>query len=380
MNVNKKIMFVVGETSADLHTSAVLEKLKILDKEIEFIGTGGDRMIAVGMRTLYHIKDLAILGFSEVIKHIPFIQKVKKNLIKAIYKENIDTIVLVDYPEFNLSLASKIRNKVKNIIFFISPQIWAWRKNRIKRMKKLIDKMIVVFPFEKEIYQQEKIDVEYVGHPLSERINQHNFVPKNILFEKFSLDDKKEILLLMPGSRLQEVKRILPEVVGAAEKLANKYNFQIVVAGSQNISDENYFTFFGNKNFHLIRNYNYELLRYAKFGIIKSGTSTVEAAFSELPFVVVYSTSSLTHFIGKKFIKINYIAMPNIIAGKKIVEELIQKDVNKENIFKVCDHILGDNKKLNIMKNNLRQVKENLDSNNCSAKTAEIIYSFVNGK
>ncbi|MBN1638285.1 MAG: lipid-A-disaccharide synthase [Ignavibacteriales bacterium] len=377
---NKKIMFIVGETSADLHTSVVLDKLKNIDDQLEFIGTGGDKMISSGLNSIYHIRDLSILGFSEVLKHIPFIKKVKKKVIDTINKEKINTVVLVDYPEFNLSIAEKIRNKVKNIIYFISPQIWAWRKGRINKMKRLLDKMIVVFPFEKEIYEQAKIDVEYVGHPLSERISEHKFISRDEFFKKFNLNSTKGILLLMPGSRLQEVKKILPEVMKAAEELANKYNLQIIIAGAQNISDEDYNNFAGSKNFHLLRDFNYELLRYSKFGIIKSGTSTVEAALSELPFVVVYSTSALTHFIGKKLIKINYIAMPNIIANKKIVEELIQKEVNKKRIFETCDKILSDDKKLNTIKSNLRKVKEKLNSQNCSIKTAEIIYSFVNEK
>lgn len=380
MSMNKKIMFIVGETSADLHTSVVLENLKKLDNKLEFIGTGGDKMIAAGLNAIFNIRDLSILGFSEVVKHIPFIRKVKNRLIKTIEREKISTIVLVDYPEFNLSIARKIRNKVKNIIYFISPQIWAWRKGRIKKMKMLIDKMIVVFPFEKEIYEKENIDVEYVGHPITERINEHNFLSRAEFFEKFNLEPTKEILLLMPGSRLQEVKKILPEVMKAAEELAKKYNLQIIIAGAQNISEESYNTFAGSKNFQLLRDYNYELLKYSKFGIIKSGTSTVEAALSELPFIVVYSTSAITHFIGKKLIKINYLAMPNIIANEKIVEELIQKDVNKKRIFETCDKILCDKNILDTIKINLRKVKEKLNSQNCSKKTAEIIYSFVNEK
>jgi len=369
-------MIIAGEASGDLHGSALITELMKLDSSIQIFGIGGNKMIKQGMNTLYHINDMAFLGFSEIIKHLPFIRKVKKKLLNFAEKEKIKTVVLIDYPGFNLSIAKSFNKKGIKNIYYISPQIWAWGNKRIKKIKKLISKMIVLFPFEKEMYEQNNVDAEFVGHPLVKKISNYNFLSKEELITKYSLDTTKEILLLLPGSRKQELEKIFPASIEAAEKLSEKFNLQTVVAGAENI-DESYFNRYKNRfNFKVIKGDTYSLLKNAKFAIVKSGTSTLEAGIIGTPFIVVYATSFLTYKIGKKLVKINNIALANIVAGKTIVEELIQDDVNPDTIYEKSMKIINDEEKYNLLKKNLTVIKNKLKTEgNPSKKAAEIIYA-----
>ncbi len=369
-------MIIAGEASGDLHGSALITELMKLDSSIQIFGIGGNKMIKQGMNTLYHINDMAFLGFSEIIKHLPFIRKVKKKLLNFAEKEKIKTVVLIDYPGFNLSIAKSFNKKGIKNIYYISPQIWAWGNKRIKKIKKLISKMIVLFPFEKEMYEQNNVDAEFVGHPLVKKISNYNFLSKEELITKYSLDTTKEILLLLPGSRKQELEKIFPASIEAAEKLSEKFILQTVIAGAENI-DESYFNRYKNRfNFKVIKGDTYSLLKNAKFAIVKSGTSTLEAGIIGTPFIVVYATSFLTYKIGKKLVKINNIALANIVAGKTIVEELIQDDVNPDTIYERSMKIINDEEKYNLLKKNLTVIKNKLKTEgNPSKKAAEIIYA-----
>lgn len=319
--MNKNLMIIAGEVSGDLHGASLIEELMKLDGNLEIYGIGGDRMQTAGMNLIYHINRMAFLGFIEVVKHIPFIKKVQHDLISVIKEKQIKNVVLIDYPGFNLSIAKKLKAMDINIIYYISPQIWAWGAGRIKKIKKLVSKMLVVFPFEEEIYKNAGVDVEFVGHPLPERINNYNFIPKDEFYNKFNLNDEKGILLILPGSRTHEVEKIFPEVIKAAERTADKFNLQVVIACSPNIDEKVFLKLSGRKKYSVIKGYTYELLKYARLGIVKSGTSTLEAGLFGLPMVIVYKTSYLTYLIGKNLIKVDNIGMANIITGEKLVPD-----------------------------------------------------------
>lgn len=376
----KNIMIIAGEASGDLHGASLISELKKIDESLNVFGIGGNKMESAGMKINYHINKMAFLGFAEVLKHIPFIKKVQKNLINIIKEKKIQNVILIDYPGFNLSFAKKIK-KLKNleikIIYYISPQIWAWGAGRIKKIKKLIDKMIVVFPFEKKLYEDAGVKVEFVGHPLVEKLNNYIFLTKEELYKKLNLDNSKEILLILPGSRAHEVESILPEALNAAEMISNKFNLQIVIAASSNI-DKKLYEDLLNENFNLVSGNTYDLMKYSKFGIIKSGTSTLEAALLELPMVIVYKTGLLTYLIGKKLVKIKNIGMANIILGEKIVPELIQNDVSKETIYKAVKKILSDKILYNSIKEKLGSIKQRLGNEGASKKAAQLIYTAFN--
>lgn len=373
MNSNSKILVVAGEASGDLHGAALAEELLKQDNSIQMIGIGGDKMLAAGVETIFHIRDMAFLGMIEVIKHLPFIFKVEKEIIQLVKKEKIKLAVLIDYPGFNLRIAKKLKALGLKIVYYISPQIWAWKKGRIKKIRKRVDKMLVVFPFEKEIYEKGNVPVKYVGHPLVERIGKYDSLSKEELFSKLGLKEGKEILLILPGSRKHEIEKLLPELTKTAEKLAAKFNMQTVIACADNLEGSYLRSFVNNRSIKIVMGSTYDLLKHSKFGIIKSGTSTLEAAIFSLPFVVVYLTNSFTYTIAKRVIQTDFIAMPNIIEGKEIVKEFIQDDVNAELISDYCEKLINDNVRMNDVVENLRSVKNKLGGSGASKNSAEII-------
>ncbi len=376
--MKRNLLIVAGESSGDLHGASLIKELKKLDKDISVFGIGGNKMKAEGMETLYHINQVSFLGLVEVLKHIPFMQKVKARLVAEALKRNIKTAVLIDYPGFNLSIAKDLKSYGINLIYYISPQIWAWGAGRIRKIKKIMSKMLVILPFEEKLFGDAGIDTEFVGHPLLEQIYNYKFLSKEELFAEYNLDKEKEILLVLPGSRKQEVKMLFPSVIDAAEKLAEEFHLQTIVACSEDI-DENVFNELSPaKNYKLIKGNTYDLLKYSKFGIIKSGTSTLEAGLFGLPMVIVYKTNSLTFEIGKRVVKLDRIGLVNIVLNEMVAPELLQKDANTENIVDKCKEILLDAGKYNSIKEKLGKLKENLGTHGASARAAESIFNMMN--
>lgn len=376
--MQNKILIIAGEASGDLHAAALMQEYLKLDSNAKFFGIGGDNMIKTGLVHSYHINSMAFLGFAEIIKHIPFIKRVRKELLELVKAEKIKTVILVDYPGFNLNFAKAVKHLGVKIIYYISPQIWAWGEKRIKKIQALVDLMLVLFPFEEEFYLRNNVNAVFVGHPLLDRINNYNFIDRETFFGKFNLNLNKDILLLLPGSRHQEIEKLLPETLKAAKQICKTYNMQTVVACSSNI-DEEVFNGFIDEDVKLIKGYTYELFKYSKFGIIKSGTSTLEAALFELPFIVVYKTNFLTYHIGKALIKIDSIALANIVAGKKVVKELIQNEVNAATIINTVNEYLISDEKQNRIKEELKQLKNKLGSLGASERAAKLVFNVING-
>lgn len=376
--MTKKLMIIAGEASGDLHGASLITELKLLDPSMKIFGIGGDRMVAAGMDAQFHIKQMAFLGFIEVLKHLPFISKVRKELLKKIVDEKITTVVLIDYPGFNLNIAKKLHELGIQVIYYISPQVWAWGKGRIDKIRELVDLMLVVFPFEETMYRKYRMDVKYVGHPLIEHVENYTYLSKEELYSKLGLEEGKEILLLLPGSRKHEVRKIFPACISAAVNLSKEFNMQTVVACAENI-DENIFKgLTEEKNFRLVKGNTYDLLKHSHFGIIKSGTSTLEAGLFQLPFIVVYSTNFITYILGRILVQIKNIAMANIILEENVIDELIQYDVNAENIFTKSEAILKDSGRYSAIKQKLALIKEKLGGTGASKKAAELIYARLN--
>lgn len=372
----KKILIVAGEASGDMHAAELMKSLISLQPDSFFAGVGGDRMVSQGLEQLYHIKDFAFLGLVEVVKHIPFMRKVRKNILDYAINNKIELAILVDYPGFNLSLAEKLKKNGIKIIYYISPQIWAWGKERIKKIKKIVDKMIVIFPFEEKMYKDYGIDVSYVGHPIVDRLN--NFLPKKIenFYGELGIPEDSKILIVMPGSRKQEVQKILPLVIEAVLKIKKDFNLYPVIVESGNIEEE-FYNQFRTEGILMYRGDTYDILRNSYVGIIKSGTSTLEASVFGVPFVVVYKTGSLTYFIGKQLVKIGFLAMANIIAGKKIVDELIQNNLTTENLVKSVSELVLNPERFSEVKKQLSSVKDKLGDGGASQKAAEIIINIL---
>ena len=378
MFTKKNILVLAGEESGDLHGAALIKAMKAVDPTLSFYGIGGDEMKREGMQLLYHINKMAFLGFVEVIKHLPFIKKVQTDVLNLVEEKNIQTCVLIDYPGFNLSIAKKLKAMERKIIYYISPQIWAWGKHRIHKIKKLVNKMLVLFPFEETFYKNAGVDATFVGHPLIERINNYSFIERNEFFSQNNLDAQKEVLLVLPGSRIQEVAKIFPSVIKGAIAVAKKFNLQVVVGCSSNIDEKTFEKLNSERDYKIIKNKSYELFKYAKLGIIKSGTSTLEAALFGLPMVIVYKTNALTYFIGKKLVTLRSIGLANIIAGETVVPEMIQSAVNTKNIINECGNLLSDVSLYKTISEKLKSLKEVLGTKDASKTAAEIIITSIN--
>lgn len=378
---SKNVLIIAGEVSGDLHGASLIRELKKLDSSLKIFGIGGDKMRAEGMELIYHIDKMAFLGFVEVIKHLPFIKKVQRDIIDEVKKRKVREVVLIDYPGFNLNLAKKLKAlepelKLK-LIYYITPQVWAWGKGRVNKIKELFNKVLVVFPFEEKFFKSKNVNAEFVGHPLIQEINSYKFLTKDQLNKKFDLDSAKEILLILPGSRKQEVESIFPEAIKAANKLSDEFNMQIVVACSSSIDEKVFYGLTDQKNFKVIKDHTYDLLKHSKFGIVKSGTSTLEAGLMELPMVIIYKTSMLTYKIGKSLVKIKNIGMANIVLDEQVVPELIQNEANAGNIYDTAKNILSNNALLNQTKLKLRRIKEVLGDKNAPQNAAKIIYTLL---
>lgn len=374
------ILIIAGEASGDLHGSSLIKELKTLAPEIELFGIGGVNMQKAGFESLYHSDKLNFMGFVEILRHIPFIKKVQKQLIEEVIKRNTKYAILIDYPGFNLSIAKKLKRLGVKIFYYISPQVWAWGQGRVKKIKKLVSKMFVLFPFEEVFYKQKGIDAEFVGHPLISKLNDHNFLSKAELFEKLGLDKSKEILLLLPGSRKHEVSFIFPEIYSAAEKISEQFNLQLVVAGSSTIENGFIKQIVKSDKYKIISGFTYDLMKHSKFGIIKSGTSTLEAGLLGLPMIIVYKANYLSYLIGMFLIKVKNIGIINILSGKTIVPELLQSQVNETNIVNIISELLSDENKINLMKQELSRLSQKLGEKNSSRITAQKIIDYINEK
>lgn len=372
----KEILIIAGETSGDLHGSNLVKAIKNLSSEFTFFGIGGDRMKNAGVEIIYHINSLAFMGFLEVVKHLPYFKKVKKQILKIVRERNPAAVILIDYPGFNLNIAKELHKQNRKIFYYISPQIWAWGKGRIELIQKTINRMVVVFPFEEKIYREAGVNVSFVGHPLLDVIENYNFIDKKEFFNKYSFNSNKKLLTIFPGSRKQELIKILPAVTEAALKLKKEFDMNVAVAGLSSIDREFYERFLGD-DIKLVVDMNYELMKYADIGIIKSGTSTLEAALFQLPFVVVYKISYISYLISKNLIEIDKISLANIIAEEKIVTELIQNDCIPQRIYTEIKDLLINPEKSELLKQNLSKIKKLLGDSGASDRAAKVILSEI---
>ncbi len=371
--MGRKFLIIAGEASGDLHGAALVKALREAEPEIELFGVGGERMKAEGFETLFHINQMAFLGFGEVVKHIPYILKVQKKLLQEAVSRGIEAVVLIDYPGFNLNIAKKFKKLGIRVVYYIAPQIWAWGQKRVKKLKERTDMVLAVFPFEEKFFREKGVSVNFVGNPLAERIANYNFMPEDKFRDAFGLDQKKEILVVLPGSREHEVKLLLKPALDAAFGLSKKFGFQIVVGCADTIDKSFIEHIYPGGGYTIVKGHEFEIKKFAEFGIVKSGTSTMESALLEMPMVIIYKTSSLTYQIGKRLIKIGNLGMVNIIAGETIAPEIIQDAVTGENIAAEVTKVLQSPQLLAKQHQGFERIKENLGKHRASSTAARMI-------
>jgi len=364
----QRVMIIAGEASGDLHGSGLVRELKKQNPSVDVVGVGGDRMAREGMRVVYHIRELGFMGFLEVIKHLPFIKVMEHTLEQIVKFKQPEVLVLIDYPGFNLRFARKVKRYGMKIVYYISPQVWAWHASRIKKMKKLVDTMLVVFPFEVALYEKEGIPAEFVGHPLLE-VLESNFNRKNFC-KRYGIDSGKRILGLIPGSRKQEIERIFPVMLSAARMVAREEDVEIVVAVAPTLTEEYFKTMYEAGDVRLVTAATYDVMQHSAFAMVTSGTATLETACFGTPMTVVYKTSWLTYIIGRLLVRVKNIGLVNIVAGKTIVPEFIQHRATPESLAGKALEILRNGERMNSMRKELAALRKKLGTAGASKRVA----------
>ncbi len=333
-----KYFIIAGEASGDLHASNLMKALQQKDDAARFQFLGGDLMQqVVGKKPLVHYNQMAFMGVVDVIKNIGKIFKNLKQTKQAISAFDPDVVILVDYPGFNLKIAKFAKQKGFKTVYYISPKLWAWKEGRVKQIKKYIDRLLVILPFEIDFYKKHKIEATYVGNPVVDAVSNHRGLSRNEFLDRFNLDNRP-IIALLPGSRRQELKMMLPTMLSVVKKFPE---YQFVISGAPSFVKEDYQTFLNDMDIPIIFKHTYDLLKHSHSAIVTSGTAALETALFKVPQVVVYKTHQWQYAIGKHLVKIDYFSLPNLIMNKEIVPELLQNTFNPETLSRLLQEING---------------------------------------
>ena len=372
-------MIVAGEASADLHGSNLVRAIKRLDPTIDFYGIGGKQMEEAGARILIPASDMAVVGLTEVFSKLPRIARARRTLKNLIKNNPPDLLIPIDYPGFNIHLAGQAKRYNVPVLYYISPQVWAWRTGRVKKIAKRVDRMAVILPFEEHFYRERGVDVDYVGHPLLDSIPQD--LDKDEITRKMDLENAYPVLGLLPGSRNEEIKNHLPVMIKAVEILSSQYpRLRGLLPIAPTISTEQVQSFLkeSSAEISLSQDSIYRTLTACDLALVASGTATVETAILGVPMILVYRASAITFWVGKRVIKVPFLGLVNLVAGEQVIPELIQKDLTPERLAREALGILEGGQKRENMIGKLGMVKERLGRGGASERTAKIAIEMLN--
>ena len=376
--MNYELLIITGEDSGDLYGGNLAREIKKLSPDIKISGVGGKYMRSASVDMFCDVSDISVVGFWEVIEKLGLIRRLYKQVVERLDSGNVKGVVLIDYPGFNLKIAEAAKERGIPVFYYISPQVWAWRKGRVKTIKRYVDKMMVILPFEKEFYQKEGVEVEFVGHPLFEVINPA--LNKEGICKELGIDSKQLILGILPGSRKKEIAYILPEILKASSLIKEKYpSVQFLLPLSQSIEEDYLKNFITSEYSHInvAKGKNYDVMKVSDLLITKSGTSTLEAAIIGTPMIIVYKSSFFSYYLAKALVNVTYAGLPNLLAGKEVVPELLQYNMNAKNIAEKAIYFLEKKDRLKQMKEELKNIRYSLGEQGASKRTAEIIVNFI---
>ncbi len=381
MEKSKLVLIVAGEASGDLHAANLIHQIKNIQPQIKFFGLGGNRLKQEGLDLYFNIVDLAVVGLFEVLKNLKKFREIFSGLLKEVDSRKPDLAILVDYPGFNLRLAAQLKKRQIPVIYYISPQVWAWGRERIKAIRQLVDMMLVVFKFEETLYQENGVAAKFVGHPLLDSAKPA--LSKEELFRQYSLDTKRFTFALLPGSREKEVSLLLPVMLAAAKIIyKRKPDSQFLILRSPTVNPGifNRITSHYRLPLVILSGMTCDGIAASDFAIVASGTATLETAILGVPMVILYKVSFLTWMYLKMAIKIPYVGLVNVIKQEKFIEEFIQYDATASKISRYCLATLNDPLKISRMKEGLRQVAGALGEKGASARAAHLVVDFLNQK
>lgn len=368
-----KYYIIAGEASGDLHASNLMIELKKLDSNTHFRCWGGDMMKVQGAELVKQYKDLAFMGFVEVLANIRTIMRNMRFCKEDIMSYNPDVVILVDYPGFNLRIAEFAKQSGFKVVYYISPQVWAWKQSRVHKIKQTVDKMFVILPFEKEFYKKFDYNVEFVGHPLLDAISQITQKDASVIKKEMGLSEKP-VIALLPGSRKQEISKMLPEML----KVVNSFpEYQFAIAAVATHGEKFYEILCSEFPVKIITEQTYQLLMVSEAALVTSGTATLETSIFGVPEVVCYKGSYLSYQLARKLVKVDYISLVNLVMQKEVVKELIQQEFNLNNLNNELKKILDPDNRTK-MKNEYARLREMLGGKGASECTAKLIYEFLN--
>ncbi len=377
---NPRILIVAGERSGDIFGAGLARALVARLPGAEFFGCGGDAMRQAGVNTVVDAHTIAIAGITEVVKGIPRVYRAFHQLLEEVDHRHAQLAILIDFPDFNLRLAKRLKKRRIPVVYFVSPQVWAWRKGRVQKLKKRISKMIVIFDFEEEIYKNAGVPVEYVGHPLIDMVRPHQ--AREEFFAKVGLDSSVQTIALLPGSRQSEVSANLPVMLKAATRLTVRRKLQFVLAIAPTIDPHWLETtllecYVGRATVRTAVHATYDALQHAEVTVVASGTATLEAALRERPMVVVYRVSALTWLVGKILVNVPYYSMVNILAGRELVPELMQGNFNPVNLATQVEYLLDHPEARQEMIKGYQAVKKRMGNGGALERAAEGIVAVL---
>ena len=372
-----KYYIIAGEASGDLHGANLIASLKKKDSRAKIRAWGGNLMKKQGATLVKHYRDLAFMGFVEVLLHLRTILRNLRFCKRDIMRFKPDAIILIDYPGFNMKIAKFAHKHGIKVYYYISPQVWAWKKRRVHTIKEVVDKMLVILPFEKDFYNEYRVDAHFVGHPLLDELSKVRYINKNNFVRQNKLNSKKEIIALLPGSRKQEVGRMLDVMLKVVDKFPE---YQFVIGCAPSLPEEYYKSLIGNANVQLVFNKTYQLLQVASAALVTSGTATLETALFYVPEVVCYKGNKISYLIAKNLIKVKYISLVNLIMDKPVVKELIQNDLTPENVEAELKQLLTNHKVQRQLLDDYEDLRYKLGNAGASNNAATIIFDDLNKK
>ena len=377
----KRVMIIAGEASGDMHAAKLVREVNEKNTDIHFYGIGGKHMVEAGVDALIDSANLAVVGLIEVLVHWNTISGALKKMQHLLRTNPPDLLVLTDYPDFNLRLAKTAKECGVKVLFYISPQVWAWRQKRVFKIRKLVDMMAVVFPFEETFYKKYDVPVRFVGHPLVDEI--HVSADQQTLRNEFLLDNDKPVIGLFPGSRHSEIKRLLPIIVDSAKEIIKEQpDAQFVIPVASTLKEEDILPYFNGTEFNMrvISQRSHDVMAACDAVITVSGTVTLELALLNIPMVVINKISKLSYYIVTRTLKLDHIALCNIVANKRVVPELIQNDATPENISTNLLNILNNKEEQTKIINEFSQITEKLENKETKVELSDVLLDMLDGK
>ncbi|MFZ1980633.1 MAG: lipid-A-disaccharide synthase [Smithella sp.] len=375
---NKTIMIVAGEASGDMHGANLVREMLNLDPMLNFYGIGGNRLREEGVELLANASDMAVVGLTEVVSKLGSILKIMGMMKRSLDERRPDLVILIDYPDFNIPLAKAAKKRGIKVFYYISPQVWAWRKSRIGQIKKTVSKMAVILPFEVETYRQKGFEVNYVGHPLLDMVKLN--YSKQESRKKFGLSENEITIGILPGSRTSEVRILMPELLQAAQILKREMpDLQFVLPLADTLEETSVTEIISgfNVKVKVVSGHTYDVISCADLALVASGTATLETALLGIPMIIVYKISMLSYFIGRLFVHVKNIGLVNIIAGKTIVPELVQGDASGKRIAAESLSILKNGERRQKMIKELEAIRARLGEPGAARRAAQIAHDMI---